>query len=116
MEQLDHIQNIMPRWVALHETQASPEAPDEFPRSTLPDAPMQMLLRFTTESGPRTVIVPGVPQHVASAIALEMARAGHFAEYVDDRPRLAKPLFSRQRKNEKPAKGRALVKLAAVRS
>ena len=76
---------------------------------------MQMLLRFTTEDGPRTIIASGVPLRVASAITLEMMRAGHFAEYTDDRPRLAMALWARGQKNKAGVKPRALLKLAAGR-
>jgi hypothetical protein len=60
-----------------------PYPEQEFCRSTSPDARMNLLLRFETESGPRTIVAPGVPLPVASEIVQEMARAGHFADYLD---------------------------------
>jgi hypothetical protein len=55
----------------------------EFNCSTRPDARMNLLLRFETASGPRTVIAPGVPLSAASQIADAMSEAGHFAQFVD---------------------------------
>jgi len=66
---------------------------------------MQMLLRFTTDAGPRTIIASGIPLKVASAIALEMNRAGHFAEYVDDSPRMNLAARTRKRKTGKASNG-----------
>jgi hypothetical protein len=114
MERQLRVQNILTRW-ASHETKPAPQPDEAVHRSTKPDAPMQMLLRFTTEDGPRTIIASGVPLRVASAITLEMLRAGHFAEYADDRPRLAMALWARGQKNKAGAQPRALLKLAAGR-
>ena len=44
---------------------------------------MNLLLRFETASGPRTVIACSVPRHVASEIAEVMARCGQHADFVD---------------------------------
>jgi hypothetical protein len=55
----------------------------ELDRTTSPQAPMSLILRFATEAGPRSVIASGVPLGVASEIVREMARAGHYAEFVD---------------------------------
>jgi hypothetical protein len=52
-------------------------------RSLHPDAPMNLLLRFETASGPRTVIACSVPRHVASEITDVMRKAGHHAEFID---------------------------------
>lgn len=55
----------------------------EVERSTSPDAPMNLLLRFDTENGPRTVIACSVPLATAREIAETMSRAGQHAEFVD---------------------------------
>jgi hypothetical protein len=47
---------------------------------------MNLLLRFETPSGPRTIIAPGVSLATASEVALVMSQAGHFAEFVDYLP------------------------------
>jgi hypothetical protein len=52
-------------------------------RSLHPEAPMNLLLRFETASGPRTVIACSVPRQVASEISDAMRKAGHHAEFVD---------------------------------
>ena len=52
-------------------------------RSTSPDAPMNLLLRFDTANGPRTVIACSVPLATAREIAETMSRAGQHAEFVD---------------------------------
>ena len=51
--------------------------------SMSPQAPMNLLLRFETSSGPRTVIACSVPRHVASEIAEVMERCGQHADFVD---------------------------------
>ena len=58
-------------------------------RQTSPDAKMNLILRFETEQGPRSVVAPGVPLALASAIAHEMLRCGHFADYVDYLPAMS---------------------------
>ena len=55
----------------------------EVERSTSPDAPMNLLLRFDTANGPRTVIACSVPLATAREIADTMKRAGQHAEFVD---------------------------------
>jgi hypothetical protein len=52
-------------------------------RSMSPEAVMNLLLRFETPSGPRTVIACSVPRHVAAEIADVMKKAGQHAEFVD---------------------------------
>ena len=52
-------------------------------RSTSPDARMNLLLRFETESGPRTVVAPNLPLKLASEITTAMIRSGHYAEFID---------------------------------
>ena len=52
-------------------------------RSTTPTAVMNLLLRFETINGPRTVIACSVPLQTAREVADAMLRAGHHAEFVD---------------------------------
>jgi len=52
-------------------------------RSMSPDAPMNLLLRFETASGPRTVIACSVPRQVAREIAEVMLRCGQHADFID---------------------------------
>jgi len=53
------------------------------PTSAAPDAPMNLLLRFETSSGPRTVVACGVSRQVAAEIAELMERCGQHARFVD---------------------------------
>jgi len=53
------------------------------PTRAAPDASMNLLLRFETSSGPRTVIACSVPRHVAAEIAEVMQRCGQHAQFVD---------------------------------
>jgi hypothetical protein len=117
MERRLRVQNILDRWATQHDPMAMPEAEaDEASRrSTNPDALMELVLRFTTEAGPRTITASGVPLKVASAITQEMLRAGHYAEYSDQRPRTATALWARGQNKERAAKPRSLLKLAATR-
>jgi len=62
------------------------ESAPEFWRRTLPDATMNLLLRFETESGPRTIVAPRIPLKVASQLADTMIAAGHYAQVVDAYP------------------------------
>ena len=59
------------------------EAADLRPASGAPDAPMNLLLRFETNSGPRTVVACGVSRQVAAEIAEVMERCGQHARFVD---------------------------------
>jgi len=59
------------------------ETADFQERSFHPDAPMNLLLRFETASGPRTVIACSVPRQVAAEIADVMKKAGHHADFID---------------------------------
>ena len=52
-------------------------------RSFSPEAAMNLLLRFETAIGPRTVIACSVPRHVAAEIADVMKRTGQHAEFID---------------------------------
>jgi hypothetical protein len=64
---------------------AAPQTDDEahLPRSTSSDAPMNLLLRFETSSGPRTVIACSVPRQVAREIADVMTKCGQHADFID---------------------------------
>jgi hypothetical protein len=44
---------------------------------------MNLLLRFETANGPRTVIASSVPLQTAREVVDAMLRAGHHAEYID---------------------------------
>jgi hypothetical protein len=48
-----------------------------------PDAPMNLILRFETVGGPRTVIACAVPRKIAAEIADVMNATGQHAEFVD---------------------------------
>jgi hypothetical protein len=52
-------------------------------RSFSSEAPMNLLLRFETSSGPRTVIACSVPRQVATEITAVMKAAGQHAEFID---------------------------------
>jgi hypothetical protein len=89
-----------------HQVRPAPQVPDsepEFCRSTSPDAQMNLLLRFETPSGPRTIVAPGVPLSVASEIVQEMARAGHFAQFLDQLTPIRMTEWIKRRKAEKLA-------------
>ena len=55
-------------------------------RSSHPDTDVTLFLRVETGSGPRTIVASGLPLSAASAIAEALTEAGHYAEYVDQRP------------------------------
>jgi hypothetical protein len=55
-------------------------------RSNAPTAPTNLLLRFETTNGPRTVIAASVPLQMAREVTDAMTKAGHYAEYVDRCP------------------------------
>jgi hypothetical protein len=56
---------------------------DGLERSLSPEAPMNLLLRFETASGPRTVIACSVPRQVAAEIAEVMRKHGQDAQFID---------------------------------
>jgi hypothetical protein len=78
-------------------------------RSSHPDTDVTLFLRIETVAGPRTIVASGLPLSAASAIAEALSEAGHYAEYVDQRPQLS----LRDRVAQKQAFGRPL---AAMRS
>src|SRR4051812_43418647 len=55
----------------------------DFRHSTSPEAQMELLLRFDTANGPRTIVASGVSLSVASEITQAMIQAGHFADFRD---------------------------------
>ena len=56
---------------------------EDLGRSLSPEAPMNLLLRFETASGPRTVIACSVPRQVAQEIADVMTKCGQHADFID---------------------------------
>jgi hypothetical protein len=85
---------------ALHgeSMQSKAAANEDYGRSTCPDAPMNLLLRFETAYGPRTIVAPGISLATASEIALVMSEAGHFAEFVDHIPPMSVQEHVKRRK------------------
>jgi len=102
-QQIPRVHGILARWRGRQAAKALPE-PD-FERSTAPEARMALLLRFSTDAGPRTIIAPGIPLRVASDIAREMEQAGHFAEFVDQLP----PMSMAERIQRRTAGSAAIV-------
>jgi hypothetical protein len=58
-------------------------------RSSHPDTDVTLFLRIETGAGPRTIVTSGLALSAASAIAEALSDAGHYAEYVDQRPQLS---------------------------
>jgi len=56
---------------------------DGLEKSLSPGATMNLLLRFETASGPRTVIACSVPRQVAAEIAEVMRTHGQDAQFID---------------------------------
>ena len=82
MEQaLPQIKRVFSRWRGEETPEVTPD-PD-YHRSTAPDAKMNMLLRFDTTLGPRTVVASGIPLALASEITATMIRSGQYAEFID---------------------------------
>ena len=52
-------------------------------RSNAPTAPTNLLLRFETANGPRTVIACSVSLKMAREVTDAMIKAGHYAEHID---------------------------------
>jgi hypothetical protein len=82
---LREIPNMLVGWRS-EQIQPPPAADDDFRHSTSPEARMNLLLRFETDSGPRTIVAAGIPLRAASEIAHAMKCAGHFAELTDYLP------------------------------
>ena len=115
MERLLRIKNILRRWAA-QPNRAGSETEEDFRRRTEPNAPMTLLLRFMTESGPRTIIATGIPLRIAAEIEREMMRAGHYADYIDEFPRLTMAERIKRLKLERAAKARTVIKLTGTGS
>jgi len=106
------ILNILESWRrGGHET---PEILPEFWRRSAPDATMNLLLRFETESGPRTIVAPGIPLKLASLIANTMIETGHYAEVTDHYPPVAMAERIRQIKQQKTRTSRPGTALSLV--
>src|SRR3954466_10246882 len=86
-ERIGRVRRIVKGWCG-EEAMSSGPTPD-LERRTNPYAPMNLMLRFETESGPRTIIASGIPLAHASDIAWEMEKAGHYAQFVDQLPSLS---------------------------
>ena len=86
----------------------------EFWRRSVPDAPMNLLLRFETESGPRTVVAPRIPLKLASLIANTMIETGHYAEVIDHYPPVAMAERIKQIKQQKARPVRPISALSLV--
>jgi hypothetical protein len=78
-------------------------------RRTCPDAVMNLMLRFETERGPRTLVAAGVPLTLASEIADAMIQAGHYAEMVDHTPTLTVAQHVARRNAPRPPGARETV-------
>lgn len=115
MERLLSIKSVLRRW-AVQPSQTDSDMEEDFRRRTEPNAPTTMLLRFMTESGPRTIVATGIPLRIAADIEREMMRAGHFADHVDEFPRLTMAERIKRLKVERAAasKARTVIKLAAA--
>jgi hypothetical protein len=79
------IRGMLAGWRS-EQIQPPPPADEDFRHSTSPEARMNLLLRFETESGPRTIVAAGIALRAASEIAHAMKCAGHFAEITDHLP------------------------------
>ena len=64
------------------------EDDDALERSSHPNTDVTLFLRIETGAGPRTIITSSLPLSAASAIAEALTEAGHYAEYVEQRPQL----------------------------
>lgn len=69
-------------------------------RSSHPETDVTLFLRIETVAGPRTIVTSGLALSAASAIAEALSEAGHYAEYVDQRPQLSMRDRVAQRKYE----------------
>jgi len=58
-------------------------------RASHPDTEVTLFLRIETVAGPRTIVASGMALSAASEIAEALTEAGHYAEYVDQRPQIA---------------------------
>lgn len=78
----------------------------DFHRSTSPDASMNVLLRFDTPLGPRTIVASGIPLMIASEITATMIRNGQYAEFIDQCQPLSVAERVKRKKLEKNRTGK----------
>jgi hypothetical protein len=99
------IKRVLSRLRSTQDDETPEVTPDpDYHRSTAPDAKMNMLLRFDTALGPRTIVASGIPLVMASEITATMIRAGQYAEFIDQ----CQPLTVAERiKRKKLEKGRS---------
>ncbi len=81
----------------------------DYHRSTAPDARMNLLMRFDTQLGPRTIVASGIPLTIASEITATMIRSGQYAEFIDQCQPLSVAERVKRRKLEKGRKPAAPV-------
>ena len=115
MPHVSRPRGILKRWRTAQSDGLSHEP--EFERRTNPEARMNLVLRFATQAGPRTIVASGVPLGLAADIAREMEKAGHFAQFIDQLPLV--PIVERVKRpkaeKQQGAKRRQL-NLAVVRA
>lgn len=70
-------------WPEASAQPSTASAGDELEKSYSQDAQMNLLLRFETASGPRTVIACSVSRQAAADIAEVMRRNGQGAQFID---------------------------------
>ncbi|HEX3756515.1 MAG TPA: hypothetical protein VHV26_15700 [Rhizomicrobium sp.] len=81
---MEHSLSQLSRLFGLRSHEPIEVAPDpDYHRSTAPDARMNLLLRFDTPLGPRTIVTSGIPLTFASEITAAMIRSGQYAEFID---------------------------------
>jgi hypothetical protein len=102
---LPQIKRVLSRLRSTQDDETPEVTPDpDYHRSTAPDSKMNMLLRFDTPLGPRTIVASGIPLSMASEITATMIRAGQYAEFIDQ----CQPLTVAERiKRKKLEKGRS---------
>jgi hypothetical protein len=93
---------LFSRWRDQDAMEVTPD-PD-YHRSTAPDARMNLLLRFDTTLGPRTIVASGIPLTMASEITATMIRSGQYAEFIDQCQPLTVAERVKRRKLEKARK------------
>ncbi len=76
-QQFPKLSRLFSRWRSQDNMEVRPD-PD-YHRSTAPDARMNLLLRFDTQLGPRTIVASGIPLTIASEITATMIRAGQYS-------------------------------------
>jgi hypothetical protein len=100
---LPQLSRLFSRWREQEPIEVTPD-PD-YHRSTTPDAKMNLLLRFETPMGPRTIVASGIPLTLASEITATMIRGGQYAEFIDQ----CQPISIAERvKRKKLEKGRTV--------